>query len=60
MDDDLLTDYQDYKTNLKSIGAQIGFKIRGYSKKEKFQLFTIKMVFFILLGILVTINYKIQ
>ena len=34
----LLTDYQDYKTNLKSIGAQIGFKIRGYSKKEKFQL----------------------
>ena len=34
----LLTDYQDYKANLKSIGAQIGFKIRGYSKKEKFQL----------------------
>ena len=30
----LLTDYQDYKANLKSIGAQIGFKIRGYSKKE--------------------------
>ena len=30
----LLTDYAEYKTNLKSIKAQIGFKIRGYSKKD--------------------------
>ena len=34
----LLTDYAEYKTNLKSIKAQIGFKIRGYSKKDKFKL----------------------
>ena len=34
----LLTDYAEYKTNLKSIKAQIGFKIRGYSKKDKFQI----------------------
>ena len=34
----LLTDYADYKTNSKSIQAQLGFKLRGYSKKEKFQL----------------------
>ena len=34
----LLTDYAEYKTNLKSIVAQIGFKIKGYSKKDKFQL----------------------
>ena len=34
----LLTDYAEYKTNLKSIVAQIGFKIKGYSEKDKFQL----------------------
>ena len=34
----LLTDYAEYKTNIKSIQAQIGFKIRGYSKKDKFQI----------------------
>ena len=34
----MLTDYAEYKTNIKSIKAQIGFKIRGYSKKDKFQI----------------------
>ena len=31
-------DYKEYKDNLKSIQSQIGFKIRGFSNKNKFKL----------------------
>ena len=34
----LLTNYKDYQEQLKTIKTQIGFKIKGYSNKDKFKL----------------------
>ena len=38
VDTNLLTDYKDYQNKIKNIKAQIGFKIRGFSNKNKFNL----------------------
>ena len=35
---DVLTNYTDYRNNVKKITNQLGFKIRGYTKKDKFKL----------------------
>ena len=38
VENNLLTSYSDYQKEIKSIGTQLGFKIRGYSNKDKFKL----------------------
>ena len=34
----MINSYADYKAKIKNIQAQIGFKIRGFSNKDKFKL----------------------
>ena len=38
VDTNLLADYKDYQNKIKNVKAQIGFKIRGFSNKNKFNL----------------------
>ena len=35
---DVLTNYEDYQTALKGLNQQLGFRVKGFTEKEKFKL----------------------
>jgi hypothetical protein len=35
---DVLENYTDYQNNLKTLDQQLGFKVKGFTEKEKFKL----------------------